>query len=194
MYRDKISKSLFLKRYAHPLNPMATRYIKAILIIFILSILVFNLYIIPAKAQTKPAPNFTLRVLNSKLSGYKFFSLNKFKGHVVIINFWATWCPPCRAEIPHLVKFYNIYKNKGVVVVGINVNETVSGVKTFTKLYNMPYPVVHANSGVLSDYGGINTIPQTFFISKSGKIMFHWVGEISRNTLYLITKKLVKMR
>lgn len=149
-----------------------------------------------ANTNTKheKAPNFALRVLNPSVSGYTDFSLRNFRGHVIIINFWATWCPPCRAEIPMLEKFYDSYKSKGIVVVGINVNNNLSGVKSFTKLYGMTYPVVYASSSVISNYGGVNEIPQTFFISKSGHIMFHWVGEISKGALYRITTKLLSMR
>ena len=167
--------------------------IKIIVFLFLLFSLV---YISSASANTKPekAPDFTLRALNPSVSGYTDFSLSSFKGHVVIINFWATWCPPCRAEIPMLENFYKSYKSKGVIVVGINVNDNVSGVKSFTKLYDMTYPVVYASSSVISNYGGVNAIPQTFFISKSGYIMFHWVGEISKGALYGITDKLLSIR
>ncbi len=163
-------------------------------------------YIANANAGTKPkpqslkevlqtlSPSFRLKVLNPSASGYNYFSLRNFGGHVVIINFWATWCPPCRAEIPVLEKFYNAYKPKGVVVVGINVNSNMSGVKSFTKRYGITYPVVYANSNIISNYGGVNEIPQTFFISKSGKIMFHYIGEISKGALYGITVKLLSMR
>jgi thiol-disulfide isomerase/thioredoxin len=139
------------------------------------------------------AHNFTLKVLNRNASGYNVFSLKNFRGHIVILNFWATWCPPCRAEIPMLVKFYNLYRKKGVVIAGINVNKNVGGVSAFAKLYGISYPIVYANSDILSEYGGINEIPQTFFISKDGKIMFHWVGQISHSALYGITNKLLKI-
>ncbi len=150
------------------------------------------LYVSNAEAKISSAPDFTLKVLNPKASGYKLFSLKKFKGHIVIINFWATWCPPCRAEMPRLVRFYNAYKNKEVMVVGINVNNSLSGVRSFTKQYNISYPVVYASSNVISEYGGINEIPQTFFISKNGKIIYHWIGEIPHKVLYGITNNLLK--
>lgn len=172
---------------------MNTNGIKIKIIIFLF--LFFSLaYISNANAKPGKAPNFTLRVLNPSVSGYTDFSLSNFKGHVVVINFWATWCPPCRAEIPMLENFYNSYKSKGVVVVGINVNSNVSGVRSFSKHYGITYPVVYASSSVISNYGDINDIPQTFFISRSGKIMYHWVGEISKEGLYGITTKLLSMQ
>ncbi|MHB1697435.1 MAG: TlpA family protein disulfide reductase [bacterium] len=150
-------------------------------------------FISMAAAGTRKAPDFDLRVLNPGASGYADFSLKNFKGHVVIINFWATWCPPCRHEIPMIKNFYKSERPNGVIVVGINVNNSVAGVGSFVKQYDIKYPVVYASSGVISNYGDVNEIPQTFFISKSGLIMFHWVGEISRGALYGITDKLIKM-
>ena len=146
-----------------------------------------------AQARTKKAYNFNLKVLNPALSGYGNFSLRNFSGRVVVLNFWATWCPPCRAEIPMLKKFYESEKSNGVMVVGINVNNNLGGVRSFIKSIGIPYPVVYATPGVINNYGGINAIPQTFFISKSGRIMFHWVGEITKGALYGITKKLLNL-
>ncbi len=162
-------------------------------LMFLLLVFTFIINIPRAEATVRKAPNFNLKVLNPVLSGYTNFQLRNFKGHVVIINFWATWCPPCRHEIPMLKNFYKSERAKGVIVVGINVNDTIGGVRSFVKQYNIIYPVVYASSGVISNYGGINEIPQTFFISKSGRIMFHWVGEMSKGALYGITGKLLKM-
>jgi cytochrome c biogenesis protein CcmG/thiol:disulfide interchange protein DsbE len=167
---------------------------KFIFLSFLIFIVFINLNLSEANASSiMNAPDFSLKVLNRNASGYNVFSLKNYKGHIVILNFWATWCPPCRAEVPMLVKFYNLYRKKGVVVVGINVNKNIGGVSAFAKLYGVSYPVVYANSDILSEYGGIKEIPQTFFISKNGKIMFHWVGQISHGALYGITNKLLKM-
>ena len=146
-----------------------------------------------AEARTKKAYDFNLKVLNPTLSGYDNFSLKNFRGHVVVVNFWATWCPPCRAEIPMIEKFYESEKNNGVIVVGINVNNNLGGVRSFIKNIGIPYPVVYATPGVINNYGGINAIPQTFFISKSGRIMFQWKGEITKGALYGITQKLLNL-
>ena len=165
---------------------------KAVLFFFFLFVISFS-QVAGARAGARKASDFDLRVLNPALSGYNDFRLGSFRGHVVIINFWATWCPPCRHEIPMLKKFYKSERANGVIVVGINVNNSLEGVRSFVKQYNIAYPVVYASSGVISDYGGLNEIPQTFFISKSGRMMLHWVGEISGGALYGITNKLLKM-
>ncbi len=175
------------------MNKSKSSKIKKVVFLILFLGLVLSAYVPNAQAKVEKAPDFTLRVLNSSTSGYTDFSLKNYRGHVVIVNFWATWCPPCRHEIPMLEKFYNSYRKKGVIVVGININSNMSGVKSFIKLYDMTYPVVYASSNVISNYGGINEIPQTFFISKSGKIMFHWIGEISKEALYGITNKLLEI-
>ncbi len=163
---------------------------------FALVFIVNFVFVGGAVAAVRKAPDFNLRVLNPALSGYNNdFKLGNFKGHIVIINFWATWCPPCRAEMPMLKKFYNAERSNGVIVLGINVNNSLGGVKSFLEKFDggITYPVVYANSSVISDYGGIHEIPQTFFISKNGRIMFHWVGQITRGALYGITGKLLNM-
>ncbi|RZV40293.1 MAG: TlpA family protein disulfide reductase [Candidatus Acidulodesulfobacterium acidiphilum] len=168
-------------------------FIFTFLIIAFIFAFIFLTGIKHAQASTKKAYNFNLKVLNPTLSGYDNFSLKNFRGHVVVVNFWATWCPPCRAEIPMIKKFYNAERSNGVVVLGINVNNNLGGVRSFLKKFDggITYPVVYATSRVISNYGGINEIPQTFFISKNGRIMFHWVGEITKGALYEITNKLL---
>ena len=161
------------------------------LIIAFISACIFLIGIKHAQARTKKAYNFNLKVLNPTLSGYNNFSLKNFRGHVVVVNFWATWCPPCRAEIPMIKKFYESEKSNGVMVVGINVNNNLGGVRSFIKSIGITYPVVYATSRVINNYGVINEVPQTFFISKSGRIMLHWEGEITRGALYGITQKLL---
>ncbi len=168
-------------------------FISSLLIMAFVFALIFSFGIKHAEARTKKAYNFNLKVLNPILSGYNNFSLKNFRGHVVIVNFFATWCPPCRAEIPLIKKFYESEKNNGVIVVGINVNNNLGGVRSFIKNIGIPYPVVYATSKVINNYGGINEIPQTFFISKSGRIMFHWEGEITKGALYGITNKLLNI-
>lgn len=169
---------------------------KLAIMFLITFIIMISVFLLPKDSYAKNsyAPNFNLKVLNHNLSGYKNINLNALKGKVVLVNFWATWCPPCRAEIPRLVSFYNKNKLKNFVIVGINVNVTQQGVRSFTHQYKMDYPVVHATSKVLSEYGGINEIPQTFFISKNGIIAFHWTGFMPNNVLKIVSGHLMKMK
>ncbi len=160
-----------------------------------LIIIMFSVFSITKKSYAANsnaiAPNFNLKVLNHNFSGYKNINLSALKGKVVLVNFWATWCPPCRAEIPSLISFYNKNKSKNFIIVGINVNVTKKGVRAFTHQYKMDYPVVHATSKVLHAYNGM-AIPQTFFISKTGKIAFHWKGMLPKSVLSIVSEHLMK--
>ena len=144
-----------------------------------------------AFAYTPHAPNIAGNVLNPAISGYKSINLRKIKNKkLIIVNFWATWCPPCRAELSDLNIFYNENK-KNVLIIGVNVNTTLGGVKSFLNNYDggIDYPVVHANIIDVENYGGITFIPQSFFI-KDGKIIFHWQGPLSSEMLSEVKKKM----
>ncbi len=167
---------------------------RALIMMFSIAlVMVFSTFLLPKNSNAKDtvAPNFSLKVLNPNSSGYKNISLNALKGKVVIVNFWATWCPPCRAEIPNLVSFYNKNKSKNFVIVGVNVNVTKGGVRQFIHQYKINYPVVYATSKVLSEYGGISEIPQTFFVSKNGIIALHWTGLLPKYALAIASKHLL---
>ena len=143
-------------------------------------------------AYTPKAPNVRGSVFNPKLSGYKYIDLNKIHKKVIILNFWATWCPPCRAELPMLNRFYKKNK-KNVLIIGINVNVLKNGVKNFVEQFDggLTYPVVHVNMLELQDYGGINEVPQSFFIMHH-KIVFHWTGELTGGLLNAVVQKILR--
>ena len=153
---------------------------------FLTLILVKNSY-----AYTPHAPNIRGTVINRKLSGFKKINLDKIHKKVIIINFWATWCPPCRAELPMLNNFYK-RNSKNVAIIGVNVNVTKNGVKGFLKQFDggIFYPVVRANMLDIEDYGGISEVPQTFFIMRH-KVVFHWTGELTGNLLNAVVQKIL---
>ena len=118
------------------------------------------------------APDFTLKDLQDK-----DFSLQSVKGKVVLLDFWATWCYPCRVEIPHFVELYEKYNPKGFEVVGIALDKDgASVVKPFAEKEGINYTVVIGDADVASDYGGIRAIPTTFVIDKKGAIYSKYVG------------------
>ena len=123
------------------------------------------------------APGFTLVDTQGKK-----ISLDEYRGKIVIIDFWATWCPPCRKGIPDLINIQKEYKNK-VAVIGISLDtDTKKDVVPFMKNMGINYPVVYANSQVVQDYGNVEAIPTSFVINKEGKIVNQHIGLTPKET------------
>ncbi|MFC2094303.1 TlpA family protein disulfide reductase [Bacteroidota bacterium] len=128
---------------------------------------------------TDAAPDFTLYTLDGdevKLSDYL--------GKVVILDFWATWCPPCRKAIPDLISIQNEYKDE-LVVIGISFDQpaTQNDLVPFIESYGINYPVVLGNIEVSDAYGNIQAIPTSFIIDQEGKIINKHVGLVPKSTL-----------
>jgi cytochrome c biogenesis protein CcmG/thiol:disulfide interchange protein DsbE len=122
------------------------------------------------QTSSNKAPDFTLEDLNGKK-----VKLSDFKGKVVIINFWATWCPPCKAEIPDFIELYKTYQKKGLVILGIALDNKEKVVK-FVKDNGINYPVLMGNQEVSNLYGGISGIPTSFVVDRKGIIKNVFVG------------------
>jgi thiol-disulfide isomerase/thioredoxin len=119
-----------------------------------------------------PAPAWTLKDLDGKT-----VSLSDFKGKVVILDIWATWCPPCRAEIPHFIELQNEWKDKDVTVVGMSVDSTgAADVAKFVKDNGMNYPIVMGDEAAATAYGADQGIPTTVVIDKKGDIVATHLG------------------
>ena len=103
--------------------------------------------------------------------------LSDFKGKVVILDFWATWCPPCRAEIPHFIGLQEKYGKQGLVVVGVSVDEGGPDVvSSFVKANKINYPIVMGNLDVAQLYDANEGIPTTFVIDRTGNIVAKHLG------------------
>ena len=128
--------------------------------------------------RSKAAPDWQLKDLDGKP-----VKLSDFKGKVVILNFWATWCPPCRKEIPSFVSLQKHYRDKGLVVIGVSLDEKGPGlVKTFIAKMGINYPVVMGDQKAADAYGGIAVVPTTFVIDRNGKIAAEHQGDAERAT------------
>jgi len=120
--------------------------------------------------------------------------LSGFRGHPVILNFWATWCAPCRVETPWLVQLDRRYRANGVQILGVSLDDVGSeqAVATFNKEQGIHYPVLLGNSSVADAYGGVRFMPQSFFIDGEGAIKKTTVGmtdkeELDNNVQELLT-------
>jgi peroxiredoxin len=126
-----------------------------------------------------PAPAWQLRGLDGKT-----VHSSDFKGKVVILDFWATWCPPCRMEIPGFVELQKQYEKQGLAVVGVS-EDAISPVevKKFTQELGVNYPIVLADAGTSQAYGGIEALPTTFVIDRAGRIVKEHLGFTEKEEL-----------
>ncbi|MBI5015884.1 MAG: TlpA family protein disulfide reductase [Deltaproteobacteria bacterium] len=102
--------------------------------------------------------------------------LSNYKGKVVLLDFWASWCPPCRAAIPHVVELQQTLGPQGFQAIGLNLDENPDDLATFLKQNPVNYPVAKADETVREAYGGISAIPQIFLIDRKGRIREHYQG------------------
>ena len=122
--------------------------------------------------QRKAAPDFTLKDADGKT-----VRLSDYKGKVVLLDFWATWCGPCKIEIPWFMEFEQQFKDKGFAVVGVSMDEDGwSAVKPYLARMNVNYRIVLGNDKVGDQYGGVDSLPTTFLIDRQGRIAATHVG------------------
>ena len=135
--------------------------------------------VLRAQSENVPAPDFVLKDLQGK-----DLKLADYKGKVLVLNFWATWCPPCRAEIPDFVEAYAANKNKGLEILGVSVDRmTADRLLPFVSKAKINYPVVLADAKIVQDYEPGDYIPATIIIDKKGIVRHRHVGQIDKETL-----------
>ena len=125
----------------------------------------------------EPAPNFKLENLDGQ-----FISLSDLQGKPVLLNFWATWCPPCRAEMPYLQQIYEEWSGKGPVVLAINIGESHSKARNFLQTHNLSLPVLLDTKENVARKYNITGIPATFFIDSDGTIQVKIIGAFPSKT------------
>ncbi len=145
------------------------------------------------------APDFTLTAMNDSI-----YTLSKLEGKVVLINFWATWCGPCRMEIPEFNEMHKIYHERGLEILGISVSDNKKQLKNFAKSFAVNYPLLYGGARemnkIMKDYGGVYAVPSSFLVGKNGNIVWSYPGAILKNydpqtfatLLYEIEKELKK--
>jgi thiol-disulfide isomerase/thioredoxin len=125
-----------------------------------------------------PAPALALENIKGKTE-----SLTDFQDKVVLVNNWATWCPPCKAEMPTLVAFYNEHAKDGLMIVAIEAGEPKDQVQKFAEQYQMPFSVWIDQDGKALDAFKNGSLPNSYVIDRTGTVRLMWTGEINRETL-----------
>lgn len=151
------------------------RFIIPVVIIGLLAVLAFTL------TQKKQAPDVTFTTLQGKT-----ISMAELEGKIVLVNFWATDCPGCIAEMPGLIKTYNEYKPKGFEVIAVAMSyDPPSQVLTYTQKNALPFPVMHDSYGEMAQkFGNVQLTPTAFILDKQGNIVRKVIGELDFNDLH----------
>ena len=127
----------------------------------------------PAGAVHTVAAGFSVQDLN----GHPL-DLTAYRGKVVLLNFWATWCTPCRAEIPNFVQFQDGYGSQGLQIVGLSMDDDAKPVREFYQQFKMNYPVGMATDKITQSYGGVLGLPVSFLIGRDGRVAAKYVGAV----------------
>lgn len=131
------------------------------------------------------APNFTLPQLRGAP-----LELATYRGRVVLLDFWATWCEPCRQEIPQFITLQRKYGPDGLQIIGVSMDDTPEPVRDFCKQFDMNYPVVMGNANIGELYGGVLGLPIAFLIGRDGRIDAKHIGAVD---IPLMEKEIMKL-
>jgi cytochrome c biogenesis protein CcmG/thiol:disulfide interchange protein DsbE len=133
---------------------------------------------IPTPFIAKPAPPFTLTLFDGST-----LALDRLRGKVVFLNFWASWCPPCRAEARLLEAAWQKYREQGVVFVGVNIQDEEESARAFLQEFGITYPNGLDRGARIAIEYGVWGLPETFFIDRDGRITYKHVGALGRATV-----------
>jgi cytochrome c biogenesis protein CcmG, thiol:disulfide interchange protein DsbE len=158
--------------------------VDALLLVLVLTLLVkralpqaaaaFNL-----GSGSEPAPAFNLVSLDGDS-----VSLDSLRGQVVLVNFWASWCPPCRVEMPGFERVYRARRDEGFVIVGIATDRHAEAdIRAFVAEHDITYPILLATQQVVRDYGGVRALPESFLVDREGRIRHRVVGYFAEPSL-----------
>ncbi|MBI2866695.1 MAG: TlpA family protein disulfide reductase [Chloroflexi bacterium] len=140
----------------------------------------------PRRLVGQPAPDFTITTFDGQQ-----LTLSQYRGQPVVVNFWASWCPPCRAEAPTLERTWQEYRERGVVFIGIDIEDTEADALAFLQQFGITYPNgPDPQGGITRDYG-VLYIPTTLFVSRTGKVVQRWESAIGQAKLTQLVDELL---
>ena len=167
---------------------MTSRWIIAVACACSVGLITVPMFVTGAGARLNPAPaasackadsaaNFAFTLKDPNGAPFK---LADYKGKVILLNFWGTWCAPCRAEMPGLIALHQDYRDKGVVVLGVAVEDTPEAVKAYAAEIKINYPLAMSQEDFEDAYGPMVGLPMSFFIARDGLICKRHLGPISK--------------
>jgi cytochrome c biogenesis protein CcmG, thiol:disulfide interchange protein DsbE len=127
-----------------------------------------------ADGKRPQAPNFDLPNLN----GQGKLSLDAYRGKIVVLNFWASWCDPCKNEAPVLQELSQRYRPAGVTILGVDEQDLTGDGRSFAAKYHLGYPMVRDTNGDVENRWGLTALPETFVIDRQGKVLDHFAGGV----------------
>ncbi|WP_059170998.1 thiol-disulfide oxidoreductase ResA [Bacillus sp. FJAT-27445] len=158
--------------------------IRAIILVLLASAVAYTLFANFTKEERTRAktgdmaPDFVLTDLEGNTH-----RLSDYKGQGVFLNFWGTWCKPCEEEMPYINNQYKEFKDKGVQVLAVNINESNVAVESFADRYGLSFPIpLDKNSQVMNAYG-VGQLPATFLVDKDGKIVRYHTGQLTEQAV-----------
>jgi cytochrome c biogenesis protein CcmG, thiol:disulfide interchange protein DsbE len=167
------------------------RWIQIIVFVLVIGLIAFFAIGLKARGEPQPssgvAPDFTLSTFDGQTT-----KLADLKGKVVVVNFWASWCVPCRDEAVFLEKQWRAYKDRGVVFVGIDYVDSESNARAYLKEFNITYPNAPDLGTEISQRYRIKGVPETYFIGKDGNIHGNSLGPIAPNSAYMTETEFVQ--
>jgi len=140
--------------------------------------------------EGQPAPDFTLKTLDGST-----VTLSKLQGQPVLINFWASWCTPCRAEMPEIVRAYETHKADGLIVLAINMTfqDSLPEAQAFAKEFHMPFPVLLDDTGAVArDAYRLSVLPMSFFVDRKGVIVHRQIGAMNGKQIDTFVGEILK--
>lgn len=136
----------------------------------------------------EPAPAFDLNTLDDRT-----VSLDALRGQVVLVNFWASWCPPCRVEMPGFDRVYRERRDDGFVIVGIATDvHARDAIRGFITDHDISYPIALANPQVVRDYGGVTRLPESFLVDRQGRMRHRVIGYFAEPALRAAVDRLLR--